>query len=93
MNLLKAISDNGNPILSKIINYFGVWVGVGGGTVQVAATQIIDNPVIEACKNIAPDWIVYAPAVGVLSLVIKNMADVIYRRIEHKHKMRNKKPE
>jgi len=88
MNLLRAISDHGNPMLSKLINYFGVGVGVGGGTVQVAASQIHNNPIVDACANAAPDWIVYAPIVGVVSLVIKNAADFIFRRIEHKHKMR-----
>ena len=39
------------------------------------------------CAAASPDWLVYIPAIGVASLVIKNVTDIIFRRIEHKKVM------
>lgn len=78
---LKAISDSGNPIASKIITYFGVGAGVGGGTAQ-AIVKNSANDFVQACADATPEWLVYAPAVGVASLVIKNICDWHFRRIE-----------
>ena len=78
---LKAISDSGNPITSKIIMYFGVGAGVGGGTVQTIAKNT-SNEFMQQCAEMTPDWLAYVPAVGVSSLVIKNIADWHFRRIE-----------
>ena len=80
MDLLKLISDSGNPIASKLVTYLGVGVGVGGGTAQgIARTS--QN---ECCANQSPDWLAYAPAIGVASLVIKNISDWYFRRVEVK---------
>lgn len=85
--MMKAISDQGNAMLSKIMTYFGVGVGIGGGSVQVAAKTVAPQ-IAETCAPYTPDWLAYAPAVGVLSLVIKNAADIYYKRQEIK--MNNK---
>lgn len=78
---MKAISDSGNPLLSKVITYFGVGGGVGGGTIQAAA-QLSTNEFIQECANATPDWLAYVPAVGVLSLMIKHAADIYFKKKE-----------
>ena len=83
MELLKLISDSGNPIASKLVTYLGVGVGVGGGTAQgIARTS--QNEFMQFCANQSPDWLAYAPAFGVASLVIKNISDWYFRRLEVK---------
>jgi len=81
MDLLKLISDSGNPIVSKVITYLGVGVGVGGGTAQGIARNS-QNGFIQYCADHSPEWLAYAPAIGVASLVIKNISDWYFRRIE-----------
>ena len=81
MEFLKLISDSGNPLVSKIVTYLGVGVGVGGGAAQGIARSS-QNEIVQACADIAPDWLAYAPAVGVASLVLKNTSDWYFRRIE-----------
>jgi len=83
MDLLKLISDSGNPVASKFVTFLGVGVGVGGGTAQEIA-KTSQNEIVTFCANNTPDWIAYAPAIGVLSLVIKNISDYHFRRIELK---------
>ncbi len=80
---LKAISDSGNPLTSKLIMYFGVGAGVGGGTVQTISKNT-NHEIIEQCAAIAPDWLAYIPAIGVASLVIKNACDIYFKRLEVK---------
>ena len=95
MSLMRIISDSGNPIISKIITYLGVG-GIGGGSVQVLAqTQLAKNnqqvnDIIDICTSATPEWLIYVPAVGVASLLLKNISDVIFRRIEHKKIMNEK---
>ena len=81
MEFLKLISDSGNPLVSKIITYLGVGVGVGGGAAQGIARSS-QNEIVQACADMSPDWLAYAPAIGVASLVIKNASDWHFRRIE-----------
>jgi uncharacterized protein YneR len=83
MELLKLISDSGNPIASKFITYLGVGVGVGGGTAQGIARNS-QNDFIQYCADQSPEWLAYAPAIGVASLVIKNISDWYFKRIEVK---------
>jgi hypothetical protein len=96
VDALKMISDSGNPLISKIITYFGATAGIGGGSYQaIVGTEVVKNTpvvndIVNACASASPDWLVYIPAVGVISLVIKNTTDVIFRRIEHKKIMNEK---
>lgn len=89
MSLLRIISDSGNPIVSKFITYLGIG-GIGGGSVQVLAnSQLIKDPnimteLVSNCVSSAPSWLIYVPAIGVASLLFKNISDFIFRRIEHK---------
>ena len=89
-DLLKMISDSGNVVLSKFITYFGVGVGIGGGTVQaVSHHKVLPSPVneiVQTCADVSPDWLAYMPAIAAVSLLIKNIADVYYKRLEHKAK-------
>ena len=90
---LKAISDSGNPLISKAIFYFGSFVGIGGSSVQVLSdSNVVRNnqhmsEIVSNCAAASPAWLVYIPAIGVASLVIKNTTDIIFRRIEHKKVM------
>ena len=90
MEFLKLISDSGNPLVSKIITYAGVGIGVGGGAAQGIARSS-HNEIIQACADMSPDWLAYAPAVVVTSLVIKNASDWHFRRIEVKLKVEEAK--
>ena len=83
---LKLISDSGNPLISKLITYLGVGVGVGGGAAQGIARNS-SSEIVQYCATQTPDWLAYAPALGVLSLVIKNICDWHFRRIEVKLKV------
>ena len=95
MSLMKSISDSGNPVLSKIITYLGVG-GIGGGSAQaIANSKVIESnkhisDIVNTCAEAAPEWLVYVPAVGVASLLLKNISDFIFRRIEHKKVMNEK---
>lgn len=79
---LKTISDSGNPLISKIIMYFGAG-SIAGGTVQTIANNTT-NEIIQQCVEMTPDWLSYVPAIGVASLVIKNACDIYFKRIEVK---------
>jgi len=81
MELLKLISDSGNPIASKLITYLGVGIGVGGGTAQ-GIVRNSQNEFVQFCANQSPEWVTYVPVIGVASLVIKNISDWYFRRIE-----------
>lgn len=81
--LIRSISDSGNPIASKVVTYFGVAGGVGGGTVQVVSNASTSK-FVQDCANITPDWLAYVPAIGVASLILKHLADVYFRRKELK---------
>lgn len=83
--ITKAISDHGYTPLSKCITYLSASVAIGGGTVQ-AIEKIAKNPVTEECAKYAPDWLVWAPAIAALSLVLKNTSDWYYTRAGFKLK-------
>lgn len=82
-DLMRLISDSGNPLASKFITYFGVAGGVGGGTVQLV-TNASTNDFIQECVNSTPDWLAYVPVIGVVSLIVKHVADIYFRRKELK---------
>ena len=73
------ISDHGNAIVSKLITYFGLYVGIGGGTVQVIAANTIDNKIVQACANAAPSWLAYVPAIAAITLSIKHITDMYFK--------------
>lgn len=83
--ITKAISDYGNATISKSITYAGV-SGIGLGAANTAV-KVADHPIAQECAKYSPDWLVYAPAVGVASLVLKNLCDWYYRRAEFKLKL------
>ena len=90
--LFKVISDQGNIVISKFITYFGVSVGLGGGTAQVIAsnsTAQAVQEVVEICAAASPTWLSYAPFIAAVSLALKHIADIIFRRIEHKHRLKD----
>ncbi|URC15397.1 hypothetical protein JLT2_29 [Paraglaciecola Antarctic JLT virus 2] len=84
------ISDTGNVFISKFITYFGL-TGIGVGTVQAAASSKIAQEIApnlaEVCST-APSWIAIASAVGALSFAVKNIAEIVFRYIEHKEAMK-----
>ena len=77
------ISDSGNAFASKLITYVGVAVGIGGGAVQVVAASA-DNELLQACSETTPNWLPYVSAVAALSLAMKNLTDMYYKRLEFK---------
>ena len=84
------ISDNGNVFISKFINYFGL-TGIGVGTVQAAASsELVQStiPNIAAACTSAPSWVAIASASGAICFAIKNIAETVFRYIEHKEKMK-----
>ena len=95
MSLMRIISDSGNPMISKSITYLGVG-GIGGGSAQVFAnSQLVKDSqqmteIINTCASATPEWLIYVPAIGVASLLFKNVSDFIFRRIEHKKVMNEK---
>jgi len=72
------ISDGGNALASKFINFFGISVGLGGGAVQMVAAKMPANPIIEACVQASPHWLAYIPAVAAITLSVKHIADMYY---------------
>ena len=88
-NILHAISDHGNTILSKAVTYFGV-VSIGsGGALGVAsgtAEKIAQNQVFGL-----PDWAAMVSIVGGICLIVKNSIDAYCtvqdrrekKRVEH----------
>lgn len=85
-----AISDHGNVFISKFITYFGL-TGIGVGTVQSAASsQIVQEvaPSLAAACTSAPSWIAVASAIGALSFAVKNIAEIVFRYIEHKESIK-----
>ena len=97
IEVFRAISDQGNVLASKLITYLGVSVGIGGGAAQIVASKNLDNELVQQCIQSTPTWLMYTsiivPAVAAISLIVKNLADVVFRRIEHKEKMRAIKDE
>jgi hypothetical protein len=79
------ISDGGNAIASKLITYVGVAVGIGGGAAQAVVTNS-NNAFLQECANKSPSWLAYISAVAAISLAMKNIADIYYRRKEFKNK-------
>jgi hypothetical protein len=85
-----TISDHGNVFISKFITYFGL-TGIGVGTVQTAASsQIVQEvaPMLASACTTAPSWIAIASAIGALSFAVKNIAEIVFRYIEHKENMK-----
>ena len=83
--MTKAISDYGNATVSKAITYAGVG-GIGIGTANTAV-KVVGGEVAQECAKYAPDWLAWAPLIGVISLAVKNACDVYYRRLEYKLKV------
>ena len=77
------ISDGGNAFASKLITYFGVAVGIGGGTVQ-AVIASSDNEFLQECAKASPNWLAYISAFAAASLAMKNITDMYYKRLEFK---------
>ena len=77
------ISDSGNAVASKLITYVGVGVGIGGGAVQAVVTSS-SNEFLQNCAEGTPDWLAYVSASAAVSLAVKNMADMYYKRLEFK---------
>lgn len=77
------ISDSGNAVASKMITYVGVAVGIGGGAAQ-AVVASSSNELLQDCANASPSWLAYISALAALSLAMKNIADMYYRRLEFK---------
>lgn len=87
--ITRAISDYGNATVSKAITYAGVG-GIGIGTANTAV-KVVGGEVAQQCAKYAPDWLAWAPLIGVISLAIKNACDVYYRRLEYKLKAQESK--
>lgn len=87
--ITRAISDYGNATVSKAITYAGVG-GIGVGTANTAV-QMVGGEMAETCAKYAPDWLAWAPLIGVISLAVKNACDVYYRRLEYKLKAEESK--
>ena len=79
------ISDGGNVIASKMITYFGVALGIGGGAAQVIAANS-QNEFLQKCAESSPSWLVYVSAFAAFSLAMKNITDMYYTRLEYKKK-------
>lgn len=80
--ITKSISDYGNATLSKGITYAGLG-GIGVGTANTAV-----HVTTQECAKYAPDWLAWAPLIGIASLAIKNVCDVYYKRLEVKLKIK-----
>lgn len=87
--ITRAISDYGNATVSKAITYAGVG-GIGIGTANTAV-KVVGGEVAQQCAEYAPDWLAWAPLIGVISLAVKNACDVYYRRLEYKLKAQESK--
>ena len=88
--LFILISDNGNVFISKFINYYGL-TGIGVGTVQAAArSELVQStiPNIAAACTSTPSWVAIASAVGAVCFAIKNIAETVFKYIEHKENMK-----
>ena len=75
-NILHAISDHGNSLVSKAVTYFGVVSIGGGGALGVAsgtAEKIAQNQSFGL-----PDWAAIVSIVGGICLIIKNSIDAYY---------------
>jgi hypothetical protein len=75
-NILHAISDHGNALVSKAVTYFGVVSIGGGGALGVAsgtAEKIAQNQSFGL-----PDWAAIVSIVGGICLIIKNSIDAYY---------------
>ena len=88
IELFKAISDQGNLMISKVITYFGISVGIGGGAVQAVANSNSSNEIIQQCAGMTPEWLAYMPGIAATSLVIQNISNVYFRRLEAKAKIK-----
>ena len=93
---IRVISDSGNPVISKLITYFG-FTGAGISTAQVAAESSAIQKAIPAAAEFSracaesPQWIVYIPAFVAFTLAFKHGADFYFRRLEHKKIMNETK--
>ena len=75
-NILHAISDHGNALVSKAVTYLGVVSIGGGGALGVAsgtAEKIAQNQSFGL-----PDWAAIVSIVGGICLIIKNSIDAYY---------------
>jgi len=69
LNVIHAISDQGNALLSKSV----VYVGVGGSSVGVAS-KLAEN----VSQSSFSDYGALAGIVGGVSLAIKSLADIYF---------------
>lgn len=73
---LFAISDHGNVVISKAINYFGI-AGIGGGAgmkvAEMARPELIDSTGLGLT-----DWAAIISIIGALTLVLKNAVDIYF---------------
>ena len=76
------ISDGGNAIASKLITYFGVALGIGGGAIQVISSNS-SNEFLQQCAESSPGWLVYVSAFAAASLAMKNITDIYYTRARY----------
>lgn len=94
-NILHAISDHGNALVSKVVTYFGVVSIGGGGALGVAsgtAEKIAQNQSFGL-----PDWAAMVSIVGGICLIIKNSIDAYYtiqdrrekKRLEHEERLKS----
>ena len=84
------ISDTGNVFISKFINYFGL-TGIGVGTGMSAANiELVRDtvPNLAAICTSTPSWVAIASAAGAMAFMVKNIAEVVFRYIEHREKMK-----
>ncbi len=75
--LLMAISDHGNAIISKAVNYFG-FASVGGGVVIGAATDTASRIASPEMWQLS-DWAVIVSIVGGITFIIKNLVDTYFK--------------
>lgn len=75
-NILHAISDHGNTIVSKVITYFGV-VSIGSGGALGVANGTAEK-IAQSQSFGLPDWAAIVSIVGGVCLIIKNSIDAYY---------------
>lgn len=75
--VLHAISDHGNALASKLVTYFGVSAGIGGGTVLGVANGTAQKLVTSQGFGIQ-DWAAVVAIVSGLCLAIKTVVDTYY---------------
>ena len=74
------ISDHGDVLISKAINYIG-FASVGAGGANYVANQ--SDEMIEA-GFVMPDWGLAITMAGGIVFIIKNLADIYFSWRKHK---------